>query len=150
MASDFQAGASEQVARETGAHEPVRRSGEPDDEAVVHQPVAHEPVVREPVVRQPVAYTRSTTKPGAVPKEQPAPEPEPTDPTAREHQDFVEDFELTSPVEPEPSAEAPDQAALIEEPARKAEPPRRGKGKKARPIVPSWEDVLLGTRSNRG
>jgi len=29
-------------------------------------------------------------------------------------------------------------------------PVRRTKGKKARPMVPSWEDVLLGTRSNRG
>ncbi|GAA2969467.1 septation protein SepH [Actinokineospora diospyrosa] len=78
--------------------------------------------------------------------------------------DFVADFELTpEPEEPEveeelepvaedkqPVAEIPEQDALIEEPTRKPEPPRRPKAKKARPIVPSWEDVLLGTRSNRG
>ncbi|CRK61328.1 FIG01038119: hypothetical protein [Alloactinosynnema sp. L-07] len=90
--------------------------------------------------------------------------------------DFVEDFELapepTAPAEavadvidePEQPAavvEFPDEEpdprerdepdALIDEPARKAEPPRRPKpSKKGRPIVPSWEDVLLGTRSNRG
>ncbi len=55
--------------------------------------------------------------------------------------------------EDEQAPAAADQAgkdALVEEPARKAEPPRRAKAKKARPIVPSWEDVLLGTRSNRG
>ncbi|GLZ42592.1 septation protein SepH [Actinokineospora sp. NBRC 105648] len=99
-----------------------------------------------------------------------APVPEPAVPVAHEpepstEQDFVEDFELTpSPTEPaepieeeaaavvdlhedQPEAE---QDALIEEPARKTEPARRPKAKKARPIVPSWEDVLLGTRSNRG
>ncbi|WP_018682583.1 septation protein SepH [Actinokineospora enzanensis] len=107
--------------------------------------------------------------PPVAPVPSPAPEPvvvaEPT-------QDFVEDFELTpepvvaeAEVEPEPepdvepepvTAEEPSQDALIEEPARKqaaTEPSaaaRRSKAKKARPIVPSWEDVLLGTRSNRG
>jgi hypothetical protein len=50
------------------------------------------------------------------------------------------------PAEPEP-APAPEPAAAKEEPPKA--PARRGKGKKARPTVPSWEDVLLGTRSNR-
>lgn len=53
--------------------------------------------------------------------------------------------------EPDPRERDEPEPALLEEPARMAEPPRRPKtGKKARPIVPSWEDVLLGTRSNRG
>ncbi|MET1075770.1 MAG: DUF3071 domain-containing protein, partial [Umezawaea sp.] len=38
-------------------------------------------------------------------------------------------------------------AVAAEAPARK-EPPKRGK--KTHPIVPSWEDVLLGVRSHRG
>jgi hypothetical protein len=50
-----------------------------------------------------------------------------------------------------------DEAAPEETPAAKTEPtpppapaaPARKKGRKARPSVPSWEDVLLGTRSNR-
>ncbi|MFD1048095.1 DUF3071 domain-containing protein, partial [Kibdelosporangium lantanae] len=41
--------------------------------------------------------------------------------------------------------------AEAEEPKpEKPAPARRGKGKKNHPIVPSWEDVLLGVRSNRG
>jgi DUF3071 family protein len=77
----------------------------------------------------------------------------------RTEQDFVEDFELTP--EPEATAPAPPapeppaaQPAPEPEPAPPAEPAatqqRRGKSKKNRPIVPSWEDVLLGTKSNRG
>jgi hypothetical protein len=49
-----------------------------------------------------------------------------------------------------------EEAASEETPAAKAEPtpppapaPAKKKGRKARPSVPSWEDVLLGTRSNR-
>ncbi|PPK70501.1 septation protein SepH [Actinokineospora auranticolor] len=98
-----------------------------------------------------------------------APVPDPPKVEEPFEQSYVEDFELTpEPVVPEqpaaepvvaeeqqPVAEEPEQDALIEEPARKqAEPAaaanRRPKAKKARPIVPSWEDVLLGTRSNRG
>ncbi|EWM14284.1 hypothetical protein [Kutzneria sp. 744] len=59
------------------------------------------------------------------------------------------------PVEEPPAAQAPvpQQPAAQSQPdaqpaARKAEaPPRRGK--KNHPIVPSWEDVLLGVRSQR-
>ncbi|MBM7771619.1 hypothetical protein JOD54_001823 [Actinokineospora baliensis] len=92
-----------------------------------------------------------------------APVPAPAPAPVVEEPDFVADFELTPEPEvevevedletaaDEPVAEVPEQDALIEEPARKPEPARRPtKAKKARPIVPSWEDVLLGTRSNRG
>ena len=48
-------------------------------------------------------------------------------------------------VEPEP-APAPAAPPAAQAPARK-EPPKRG-GKKNHPIVPSWEDVLLGVRSS--
>ncbi|MGX7825503.1 septation protein SepH [Actinokineospora sp. 24-640] len=92
------------------------------------------PVYEHAPAREPAPISASISASG---------EPDPTEATARSQQDFVEDFELAPPTEP-------DQEALIEEPARKAEPPRRAKSKKNRPIVPSWEDVLLGTRSNRG
>ncbi|QFZ16503.1 septation protein SepH [Saccharothrix syringae] len=54
----------------------------------------------------------------------------------------VEEPVPVPPVPPQPAASAKQGAA-----ARK-EPPKRGK--KNHPIVPSWEDVLLGVRSNRG
>ncbi|MET9232564.1 septation protein SepH [Lentzea sp. NPDC003310] len=55
--------------------------------------------------------------------------------------------------EPEPAAAPPappvkkEQEPAAEKPVRKDPPPKRGK--KNHPIVPSWEDVLLGVRSNR-
>ena len=45
----------------------------------------------------------------------------------------------------EPAAEGANDAAADDD-ARKAEPRR---GRKSHPIVPSWEDVLLGVRSHR-
>jgi hypothetical protein len=55
--------------------------------------------------------------------------------------------------EPEPAPAPPpppvkkEQEPAAEKPVRKDPPPKRGK--KNHPIVPSWEDVLLGVRSNR-
>ncbi|MFD9706284.1 septation protein SepH [Lentzea sp. NPDC059081] len=53
--------------------------------------------------------------------------------------------------EPAPAPAAPpvkkEQEPAAEKPVRKDPPPKRGK--KNHPIVPSWEDVLLGVRSNR-
>ncbi|GLY51962.1 septation protein SepH [Lentzea sp. NBRC 102530] len=54
--------------------------------------------------------------------------------------------------EPEPAPAPPpppvkEQEPVAEKPVRKDPPPKRGK--KNHPIVPSWEDVLLGVRSNR-
>ncbi len=49
--------------------------------------------------------------------------------------------------EPEEEIEPPPAA---DEPSEVAEPAPRAKGKKNHPIVPSWEDVLLGVRSQRG
>jgi hypothetical protein len=53
--------------------------------------------------------------------------------------------EQPSAPEPEP---VPEPAAATPEPPARKEPPKRGK--KTHPIVPSWEDVLLGVRSHRG
>ncbi|MGM1064577.1 septation protein SepH [Saccharothrix sp. Mg75] len=50
---------------------------------------------------------------------------------------------------PVPQQQQPTPAAGSKQPPRKEPPPKRG-GKKTHPIVPSWEDVLLGVRSNRG
>ncbi|WP_329787979.1 septation protein SepH [Lentzea sp. DG1S-22] len=50
------------------------------------------------------------------------------------------------PVPPAPPVEH-EQEPVAEKPVRKDPPPKRGK--KNHPIVPSWEDVLLGVRSNR-
>ncbi|MFK0247463.1 septation protein SepH [Amycolatopsis azurea] len=49
--------------------------------------------------------------------------------------------------EPDEDVEPPLPA---DEPEEVAEPAPRAKGKKNHPIVPSWEDVLLGVRSQRG
>jgi Protein of unknown function (DUF3071) len=52
--------------------------------------------------------------------------------------------------EPEPAAAPEPEPAAPEPEATPAPAARRAKTKKGRPMVPSWEDVLLGTRSNRG
>ncbi|CAL99974.1 Protein of unknown function (DUF3071) [Saccharopolyspora erythraea NRRL 2338] len=59
------------------------------------------------------------------------------------------DDEPEAPADDAEPGEAPAEAATAEDEAgqRKAEPQRRGR--KNHPIVPSWEDVLLGVRSHR-
>ncbi|HEX6344009.1 septation protein SepH [Umezawaea sp.] len=75
---------------------------------------------------------REEVEPEILAKEEPAPAPVvPEQPVA----------------EPEPVVEAPAAEVPVAPPVRK-EPPKRGK--KTHPIVPSWEDVLLGVRSHRG
>ncbi|MGQ0836992.1 septation protein SepH [Actinokineospora sp.] len=133
---------------------PVQQA--PVQQAPVQAPVPVEPEP-EPVYREPVARSEQAFVEDFELTPELTPEPEPVPETV--------EAPVEAPVEEEPAAqvELPDdepapvaddeehQDALIEEPARKAaEPPRRGKAKKGRPIVPSWEDVLLGTRSNRG
>ncbi|GAA1262728.1 septation protein SepH [Saccharothrix xinjiangensis] len=73
-------------------------------------------------------------------REEPAPAPPP--PVVEPEPEPVP----AAPVVEEPAPVPPQQPAA-KQPARK-EPPKRGK--KNHPIVPSWEDVLLGVRSNRG
>lgn len=99
----------------------------------------------EPVVTKPVAKP-ATPKPAAAKPApaKPAPKPAPKPVEAK-------------PVEPEPvvaEEPEPEQALVPEperEPAARKEPPAPPKrGKKNHPIVPSWEDVLLGVRGQRG
>ena len=112
---------------------------------------------------QPQVQAQVATPPPPVVPEQ-APEPVapvvPEQETARVEQPLVTPAPAPAPaitdpepVEEPPAAQAPEPAAKpqpeTQQPAaRKAEaPPRRGK--KNHPIVPSWEDVLLGVRSQR-
>jgi hypothetical protein len=81
---------------------------------------ASTPAPQLPLEETEILAKEEPAPPPVVPEQPSAPEPEPV---------------------PEPAAAAP------EPPARK-EPPKRGK--KTHPIVPSWEDVLLGVRSHRG
>ncbi|MEU4800934.1 septation protein SepH [Actinosynnema sp. NPDC023587] len=76
-----------------------------------------------------LAREEPTPPPVQAPEVKPEPKPEPE----------------PAPIAEEPPAPPPQQQPS---PAAKKEPPKRGK--KNHPIVPSWEDVLLGVRSNRG
>jgi hypothetical protein len=90
----------------------------------------------------------STTSPGASPAAAPAQEEEPTAPRPAARPTMPTIDETAAPT----AEETPAAAKAAEPPAPPAAPPapvRKGKGRKARPSVPSWEDVLLGTRSNR-
>ncbi|MFI9010431.1 septation protein SepH [Actinosynnema sp. NPDC053489] len=76
-------------------------------------------------------------------REEPAPPPPP--PAAPEPQPTPEP---TPAAAEEPVPQQPAATATKQQPPRKDPPPKRGK--KNHPIVPSWEDVLLGVRSTRG
>jgi Protein of unknown function (DUF3071) len=120
----------------------IELTDEPDVEVALTEPEPAppqpEPTQRKPSPtprrtaqpRQPAADAPTHEAPPAAPPRQPAattpePDPEPTPEPEAE----------PTPAEPKPTA----QPAAA----------RAKKGKKGRPIVPSWEDVLLGTRSNR-
>ncbi|MEU0884973.1 septation protein SepH [Lentzea sp. NPDC005914] len=94
-------------------------------------PVAEEPV---PV---PVQTPAPAPAPAPVVAEKPAPKP------AQEKLPEPEPAPAPPPAAPPVKTEEP----AAEKPVRKDPPPKRGK--KNHPIVPSWEDVLLGVRSNR-
>jgi hypothetical protein len=77
-------------------------------------------------------------------------EPEP-EILAKEEPRQPEPVEVVAPepvVPVEPGEQVPAQAVAADAATARKEPPKRGK--KNHPIVPSWEDVLLGVRSNRG
>jgi hypothetical protein len=126
-------------------------------------PVVPEQPAEPPAARKPEPQPARKAEPPAARKPEPQPVPAPEPETARVEPPqpapapAINDPE---PVEEPPAAKAPkqpvpSQPAATQQPqpdaqpaARKAEaPPRRGK--KNHPIVPSWEDVLLGVRSQR-
>jgi hypothetical protein len=148
-----------ELEHQTAAHTPVQ----PQAQATpAPAPVVPAPVVPAPVVPAPVAPEQPEPPAARKAEPQPAPAPEPetarVEPPQPAPAPAINDPE---PVEEPPAAQAPQQPVaqppVPQQPtaqpeaqpaARKAEaPPRRGK--KNHPIVPSWEDVLLGVRSQR-
>ena len=138
------------AATTTQPRQPVREpAAEPRQPAATTRPPAASP-------RRPAAEPRTTERRTAAPRTK-EPEPrttkrttEPAEPAAAAEPaaKTAEPRTAAQPRQPAAAAEpAPEPAAAAKEEAPK--PARRGKGKKARPTVPSWEDVLLGTRSNR-
>ncbi|RSM76031.1 DUF3071 domain-containing protein [Kibdelosporangium aridum] len=148
--------------------EPVHRQPEPvgqpeptyrEPEPAHREPAYREPAHREPAHREPEPVYREPEP--AAPPAAPAPAAPavPAAPAAA-HQPPAEPVAQPEP-EPAPAAEPaaastkPVQEELVPEPEPKPEAakekpaPRRGK-KKNHPVVPAWEDVLLGVRSNRG
>jgi hypothetical protein len=112
-----------------------------------------EPPAAPPVIETPPAPPAPAAKPTPPPAAQPAPTPPPAPtPAAPAAVANPTPAAVATPApapvaKPEPESEPAPAPAPQPEPAPAA---RRTKGKKARPMVPSWEDVLLGTRSNRG
>ena len=125
---------------------------EPEPAPQVEEPPAR---TSRSVVVEPEAPAALASRPAVVetvvePEQAPEvvePEPEPVAAPAK----------ASKPAEPEPVAEEPEQPAMLPEPERAPEPAARKeppapakRGKKNHPIVPSWEDVLLGVRGQRG
>ena len=157
-----------ELARQAMEAAPVRPAEpEPTPEPEVAAPVARasKPEVATPVARasKPEVATpvARASKPVVVePEPEPEPEPEVEAPVARVSSPAVvepepEPVQAAEP-EPAPVVEEPEQPALVPEPervepaARKEPPAPPKRGKKNHPIVPSWEDVLLGVRGQRG
>jgi hypothetical protein len=131
---------------------------EPDVEPVALEPVALEPepeLEPAPVVAEPAALVPE-------PELEPTPEPlveeqpEPAEPAAATPAAATLPVEEKAPEKaPEKTEEKPEEpvtppaATTPPVPQRKAEPTVK-RGKKNHPIVPSWEDVLLGVRTQRG
>lgn len=117
------------------APEPVEEPVATVEAATVEEPKA-EPEPRAETTPEPTVETTPEPKVEAKPKPAAAAKPEPK-PEAKP------ESEAETPPEPKPKAEPPKTET-------KPKPPTRRKGKKNHPVVPSWEDVLLGTRSHRG
>lgn len=142
-----------QIAEPQIAERQVSQSQADDDTDFV-QDFELTPQARRPVAPDPVTEPIPVQQP---PAEKPT-EPEPVDPVV-ETAEIVEIVEPVAEVPEQLADTATDPGPVIEPKAEPAEPAARQapagaarprKSKKARPIVPSWEDVLLGTRSNRG
>jgi hypothetical protein len=133
---------------------------EPEPEAA---PQVEEPPARtsRSVVVEPEAPPAQASRPAVVETVvetvvEPEPAPEVVEP---EPEPVAAPAKASKPAEPEPVAEEPEpeQPAMLPEPERAPEPAARKeppapakRGKKNHPIVPSWEDVLLGVRGQRG
>lgn len=123
---------------------------EESDEGQQSLPGTEQPTAAAP---QPRRSTTPSIPPLDMPQRterKPAPEPEPVEPAepvqAEEPPVAEADEPPMAEVEELPLADPEEPAAESDE-QRAPESPRRGR--KNHPIVPSWEDVLLGVRSHR-
>ncbi|SDH01179.1 Protein of unknown function [Lentzea fradiae] len=97
------------------------------------------PVLPAPVAEEPAPVPA----PVPVPAQAQAPVPAPV----VAEKPVQETSQEQEPAPVTPAQVKKEQEPAAEKPVRKDPPPKRGK--KNHPIVPSWEDVLLGVRSNR-
>jgi hypothetical protein len=118
------------------AASPRRQTAEPR----TAEPRTAEPRTAEPRTAEPRTAEPAETRP------EPPTEPETREPAARTRRPAEPPTPAAQPRQPAATDPAGESAAAKEEPPK---PARQRKGKKNRPTVPSWEDVLLGTRSNR-
>lgn len=120
---------------EEAAPRPAPRAPRPPSRPAPEERVEERPVERRPPERKPAGRP---AMPGIPPLAKPAAKV-----PVREDEPVEEPEPVAEPAaQAEPSAE---EAAT----ARKTEPAGK-RGKKNHPIVPSWEDVLLGVRTQRG
>jgi hypothetical protein len=118
---------------------------QPATRTPVQPPASAQPAPASPATRAPVQTPAPAPEPAPV---TPPPAPEPTPEPAAAPPAAIEPEEPVAPKSEPAAAKAEPPAAAKPEPAPAPAPAKR-KGRKARPTVPSWEDVLLGTRSNR-
>lgn len=140
------------------APEPAAEPVAPEPAAVAPEPAAPEPAAA-PEPEQPPAVAPEPVEGPAATVEEPKPEPQP-EPKAEPQAEIKAEPKPEPKAEtkpepeaeqkPEPKAEAKPEPQAEAPPETKPKPPARRKGKKNHPVVPSWEDVLLGTRSHRG
>lgn len=113
----------------------------------------------EPAEQEQPQVVEATGTEHAVSHPMPTEEPEPEPRTERQPERQAEAEKHSAPrrerpTPPDPPANSPEPQPASQKPsaAEPGQPAARGakKGKKGRPNVPSWEDVLLGVRSNRG
>lgn len=125
---------------EPAAQAPIVTPREPAEEAPsrVEEPVAETPAARTPAPRAPATRAATNGTP-AIPPIPPLPARKPA-----AEQPTPEPAEEVEPAEDE----ATESAGA--DPATGKRDATQRRGKKSHPIVPSWEDVLLGVRSQRG
>jgi hypothetical protein len=169
-AAEREAAAKEAAAREAAAKEAAAK--EAAEQAAAQETAARVAAAAQAPAESPAPASSSSGKETkASPPSPPATEPakprakRPTTPAIEEPAAASTASPAASPAASAPEEEPGQQAipaimpaieeASEETPAAKTEPtpppapPAKKKGRKARPSVPSWEDVLLGTRSNR-
>jgi hypothetical protein len=150
----------EQPRFEEPRHEEPRVEEARVEEARFDEPRFEEPRFEEepqPFDDEPAAHESprspahaSAVEPEAVTDPEPEPEPEPTPVEAVTPETPAVTEQSQPPAEPEPAVaqEKPAEPEPAPAAAAASEPAPTRRGRNNRPVVPSWEDVLLGVRSN--